>query len=56
MKLIKRSDWGANSPKSSYSKLGEVKGLVIHWSAYPTAMSEDEEYSTNKNNTKFTSK
>ena len=45
MKLIKRSDWGANSPKSSYSKLGEVKGLVIHWSAYPTAMSEDEEYS-----------
>lgn len=45
MKIIKRSDWGANKPKSNYSKLGEVKGLVIHWSAYPTAMSEDEEFS-----------
>ena len=45
MKLISRSDWGAKSPKSNYSKLGEVKGLVIHWSAYPTAMSEAEEFS-----------
>lgn len=43
MKIIKRKDWGARSPKSTYSKLGEIKGLVVHWSAYPKAITVAEE-------------
>jgi hypothetical protein len=30
MNIITRKEWGAKNPKSSFSKLGEVKGLVIH--------------------------
>jgi hypothetical protein len=38
VKIITRDIWGAKPNKKSFSKLGEVKGLVIHWSAYPTAV------------------
>ena len=38
VKIITRDIWGAKPNKNSFSKLGEVKGLVIHWSAYPTAV------------------
>ena len=38
MNIITRQDWGAKEPKSRFSKLAEVKGLVVHWSAYPTAL------------------
>ena len=34
---------GCKPNKSRFSKLGEVKGLVVHWSAYPKALSVDEE-------------
>ena len=43
MKIISRSEWGALDPKKPFSKLGEVKGLVVHWSAYPTALDQQEE-------------
>jgi len=43
MKIISRELWGANPPKTKFSKLGEVKGLVIHWSAYPKALTVNEE-------------
>ena len=43
MELLKRKDWGAKQPKSSFSKLSDIKGLVVHWSAYPTALSKTEE-------------
>ena len=43
MKIISREMWGAKPNKSRFSKLGEVKGLVVHWSAYPKALSVDEE-------------
>ena len=45
MQYMTRKDWGAKAPKSSFSKLAEVKGLVVHWSAYPTALSKTEELS-----------
>ena len=45
MEYMTRKDWGAKAPKSSFSKLAEVKGLVVHWSAYPTALSKTEELS-----------
>jgi len=38
MKVTARDIWGAKPNKNSFSKLGEVKGLVVHWSAYPTAV------------------
>jgi hypothetical protein len=38
VKIITRDIWGAKPNKKSFSKLGEVKGLVVHWSAYPTAV------------------
>jgi hypothetical protein len=41
MKIISREMWGAKPNKSRFSKLGEVKGLVVHWSAYPKALSVD---------------
>jgi len=43
MKIISREMWGAKPNKSRFSKLGEVKGLVVHWSAYPKALNVDEE-------------
>lgn len=43
MNITTRKEWGAKNPKSSFSKLGDVKGLVVHWSAYPTALSKAEE-------------
>jgi len=43
MKIITRDSWGAKPQKSRFNKLGEVKGLVVHWSAYPKALSVDEE-------------
>tara|TARA_R110000751_G_scaffold296_2_gene1329 strand:+ start:158 stop:940 length:783 start_codon:yes stop_codon:yes gene_type:complete len=45
MKITTRKEWGAKPPKKGFSKLGEVKGLVVHWSAYPTAISKEEELS-----------
>jgi len=38
VKIISRDGWGAKPNKTKFSKLGEVKGLVVHWSAYPTAV------------------
>jgi len=43
MKIITKDVWGAKAPKSRYSKIGDVKGLVVHWSAYPKALNEAEE-------------
>ena len=43
MNIITRQDWGAKNPKSRFSKLKEVKGLVVHWSAYPVALDVEEE-------------
>ena len=38
MKITTRDIWGAKPNKKPFSKLGEVKGLVVHWSAYPNAV------------------
>ena len=35
--------WGAKPNKTKFSKLGEVKGLVVHWSAYPVAVGNQAE-------------
>jgi N-acetylmuramoyl-L-alanine amidase len=35
--------WGAKPNKTKFSKLGEVKGLVVHWSAYPIAVGNQAE-------------
>jgi N-acetylmuramoyl-L-alanine amidase len=35
--------WGAKANKTPFSKLGEVKGLVVHWSAYPIAVGNQAE-------------
>ena len=43
VKIISRDSWGAKPNKTKFSKLGEVKGLVIHWSAYPTAIGNQAE-------------
>jgi len=43
MNIISRDSWGAKPAKKGYSKLGEVKGLVIHWSAYPIAVGNQAE-------------
>jgi len=43
MNIITRDMWGAKPNKTKFSKLGEVKGLVIHWSAYPTAVGNQAE-------------
>jgi len=43
MNIISRNSWGAKPAKKGYSKLGEVKGLVIHWSAYPIAVGNQAE-------------
>jgi len=43
VKIISRDDWGAKPNKTKFSKLGEVKGLVVHWSAYPTAVGNQSE-------------
>ena len=43
MQVTTREDWGAMPPKKGFSKLGEVKGLVVHWSAYPTAKTKESE-------------
>ena len=43
VKIISRKMWGAKPAKSKYSKLGEVKGLVVHWSAYPVAVGNQAE-------------
>jgi N-acetylmuramoyl-L-alanine amidase len=43
MKIISREIWGAKPNKTKFSKLGEVKGLVVHWSAYPKALTVEEE-------------
>lgn len=31
MEYITRDEWGARSPKSSYSKITDIKGIAIHW-------------------------
>lgn len=43
MKIISRDNWGAKPNKTKFSKLGEVKGLVVHWSAYPVAVGNQAE-------------
>jgi hypothetical protein len=43
VKIISRDSWGAKPNKTKFSKLGEVKGLVIHWSAYPVAIGNQAE-------------
>ena len=43
VKIISRDSWGAKPNKTKFSKLGDVKGLVIHWSAYPTAIGNQAE-------------
>jgi len=43
MQVTTREEWGAMPPKKGFSKLGEVKGLVVHWSAYPTAKTKESE-------------
>jgi hypothetical protein len=43
VKIISRKDWGAKPNKTKFSTLGEVKGLVIHWSAYPVAVGNQAE-------------
>ena len=43
VKIISRDSWGAKPAKKNYSKLGEVKGLVVHWSAYPVAIGNQAE-------------
>lgn len=43
VKIISRDSWGAKPAKKGYSKLGEVKGLVVHWSAYPIAIGNQAE-------------
>ena len=43
VKIISRKMWGAKPAKSKDSKLGEVKGLVVHWSAYPVAVGNQAE-------------
>jgi hypothetical protein len=43
VKIISRNDWGAKPNKTKFSKLGEVKGLVVHWSAYPVAVGNQAE-------------
>jgi N-acetylmuramoyl-L-alanine amidase len=43
VKIISRDNWGAKPNKTKFSKLGEVKGLVIHWSAYPVAVGNQAE-------------
>jgi len=41
--VITRDMWGAKPNKTPFSKLGEVKGLVVHWSAYPIAVGNQAE-------------
>jgi len=41
--VISRDNWGAKPNKTKFSKLGEVKGLVVHWSAYPIAVGNQAE-------------
>ena len=41
--VITRDMWGAKPNKTPFSKLGEVKGLVVHWSAYPVAVGNQAE-------------
>ena len=43
MNIIARDMWGAKPNKTKFSKLGEVKGLVVHWSAYPIAVGNQAE-------------
>lgn len=43
VKIISRDNWGAKPNKTKFSKLGEVKGLVVHWSAYPVAVGNQAE-------------
>jgi hypothetical protein len=43
MKIISREVWGAKPNKKKFSALGEVKGLVVHWSAYPKAFTVQDE-------------
>lgn len=43
VKIISRDNWGAKPNKTKFSKLGEVKGLVVHWSAYPVAIGNQAE-------------
>ena len=43
MNVISRDMWGAKPNKTPFSKLGEVKGLVVHWSAYPIAVGNQAE-------------
>ena len=43
VKIKSRDSWGAKPNKTKFSKLGEVKGLVIHWSAYPVAIGNQAE-------------
>ncbi len=49
MKLITRHMWGAKPAKRQYSKMGEIKGLVVHWSYYPGAIGNQAEIDQLKN-------
>lgn len=43
MSIKPRDFWNAKPPKKRFAKPGEIKGLVVHWSAYPKANSIEEE-------------
>lgn len=43
MRLYTRKEWGANPPKRTPSKIKEIKGLAVHWSAFPVAKNVEEE-------------
>lgn len=43
MSIKPRDFWNAKPPKKGFAKPGEIKGLVVHWSAYPKANSIEEE-------------
>lgn len=43
MGIKPRDFWNAKQPKKAFSKPGEIKGLVVHWSAYPKANSVEDE-------------
>jgi len=43
MNIISRDIWGAKPAFRAYASMGEVKGLVVHWSYYPGAIGNNAE-------------
>ena len=43
IKIYTRKEWGANPVKRTPSKIKEVKGLAVHWSAFPKPNNVQEE-------------